>query len=428
MKQSNLGYFVLAAVIAGIVVGYVCNRSLGPDQTEAVAANFGLLSTTFLRMIKMIIAPLVFTGIVAGIASFGDAGDVRRVGLRAFGWFISASLVSLLIGLALSNAAQLGVGVVLPPPAPDAPPVDTTAFSLANFITHVIPSSIVKSMAENDVLSILVFAVFFGLAASAIRPSLSQALINVIEDAFAVMLKVTGYVMWFTPFGVFGAVASVITLQGLAPLTTYAKFLGTVYLGMLLLWAILFVAAYLVLGRSVFRLLGLMRTPLIVGFATCSGEAAYPKILEQMTRFGVAPRITNLILPLAYSFNLDGMMMYLAFAVVFIAQAAGIELSFWQQFTMLLVMMITSKGVAGVPRAAIVVIGATLPVFGLPIEGVALLLAIDQFVDMGRTATNVFGNCIAAAVIAKWEGALDPTASQDQPEAIPADPLARPVA
>ena len=253
-------------------------------------------------------------------------------------------------------------------------------------------------------------------------------MINVIEDAFAVMLKVTGYVMWFTPFGVFGAVASVITLQGLAPLTTYAKFLGTVYLGMLLLWAILFVAAYLVLGRSVFRLLGLMRTPLIVGFATCSGEAAYPKILEQMTRFGVAPRITNLILPLAYSFNLDGMMMYLAFAVVFIAQAAGIELSFWQQFTMLLVMMITSKGVAGVPRAAIVVIGATLPVFGLPIEGVALLLAIDQFVDMGRTATNVFGNCIAAAVIAKWEGALDPTASQDQPEAIPADPLARPVA
>mgnify|MGYP002714946515 FL=1 len=173
MKQSNLGYFVLAAVIAGIVVGYVCNRSLGPDQTEAVAANFGLLSTTFLRMIKMIIAPLVFTGIVAGIASFGDAGDVRRVGLRAFGWFIGASLVSLLIGLALSNAAQLGVGVVLPPPAPDAPPVDTTAFSLANFITHVIPSSIVKSMAENDVLSILVFAVFFGLAASAIRPSLS---------------------------------------------------------------------------------------------------------------------------------------------------------------------------------------------------------------------------------------------------------------
>lgn len=428
MKQSNLGYFVLAAVIAGIVVGYVCNRSLGPDQTEAVAANFGLLSTTFLRMIKMIIAPLVFTGIVAGIASFGDAGDVRRVGLRAFGWFIGASLVSLLIGLALSNAAQLGVGVVLPPAAPDAPPVDTTAFSLANFITHVIPSSIVKSMAENDVLSILVFAVFFGLAASAIRPSLSQALINVIEDAFAVMLKVTGYVMWFTPFGVFGAVASVITLQGLAPLTTYAKFLGTVYLGMLLLWAILFIAGYLVLGRSVFRLLGLMRTPLIVGFATCSGEAAYPKILEQMTRFGVAPRITNLILPLAYSFNLDGMMMYLAFAVVFIAQAAGIELSFWQQFTMLLVMMITSKGVAGVPRAAIVVIGATLPVFGLPIEGVALLLAIDQFVDMGRTATNVFGNCIAAAVIAKWEGALDPTASQDQPEAIPADPLARPVA
>lgn len=428
MKQSNLGYFVLAAVIGGILVGYLCHQQLSPEQAKAVAGNFGLLSTTFLRMIKMIIAPLVLTGIIAGIASFGDAGDVRRVGLRALGWFIGASIISLLIGLALSNAAQLGVGVVLPPAAPDAPPVDTTSFSLANFIGHVIPSSVVKSMAENDVLSILVFAVFFGLAASAVRPSLSGALLNVVEDAFAVMLKVTGYVMWFTPFGVFGAVASVITLQGLAPLTTYAKFLGTVYLGMLILWAVLFVAGYLVLGRSMFRLLSLMRTPLVLGFATCSGEAAYPKILEQMTRFGVAPRITNLILPLAYSFNLDGLMMYLAFAVVFIAQAAGIELSFWQQFTMLLVMMVTSKGVAGVPRAAIVVIGATLPIFGLPLEGVALLLAIDQFVDMGRTATNVFGNCVATAVIAKWEGGLDPAAAQAERAHAPSDPAVRPIA
>ncbi|MGF6899780.1 dicarboxylate/amino acid:cation symporter [Paraburkholderia sp. GAS348] len=412
MKQSRLGLAIFVGMVAGIVVGYVCHQTTSAATAKSIAGQFTLISDIFLRLIKMVIAPLVFCGIVSGLAAVGDAKVVRRVGLRAFGWFVCASFVSLLIGMLLANFLDLGHSVHLPEPSAGAS-ISTTAFNLSNFVSHVVPISIFQAMASNEILPILVFAVFFGIAAGAMKEVLPTALITCIDGAFMLMLKITSYVMRFSPFGVFGAIASVVTIQGLGVLLTYGKFIGSVYVGMVILWCILILAGYLVLGRSVFSLLKLIREPMIVAFSTASGEAAYPKTLEQLARFGISPRISNLILPLAYAFNLDGLMMYQAFAALFIAQAANIHLSFGQQLGMLLVMMLTSKGVAGVPRAAIIVIAATLPLFGLPVEGVVLLLAIDQFIDMGRTTTNVVGNCIAAAAIAKWEGALQPWAGRE---------------
>ncbi|MFM0736248.1 dicarboxylate/amino acid:cation symporter [Paraburkholderia xenovorans] len=407
MKQSRLGLAIFVGMVAGIVVGYVCHQTMSPSLAKSTAGQFTLISDIFLRLIKMVIAPLVFCGIVSGLAAAGDAKVVRRVGLRALGWFVCASFVSLLIGMLLANFLDLGHSMHLPAPSAGAP-ISTTAFSLASFISHVVPTSIFQAMASNEILPILVFAVFFGIAAGAMKEILPPTVVTCIDSVFMLMLKITSYVMQFSPFGVFGAIASVVTVQGLGVLLTYGKFIGSVYVGMVILWCVLVLAGYLVLGRSVFSLLKLIREPMIIAFSTASGEAAYPKTLEQLTRFGISPRVSNLILPLAYAFNLDGLMMYQAFAALFIAQAANIHLSFSQQLAMLLVMMLTSKGVAGVPRAAIIVIAATLPLFGLPAEGVVLLLAIDQFIDMGRTTTNVVGNCIAAAAIAKLEGALQP--------------------
>jgi Na+/H+-dicarboxylate symporter len=410
MKQNRLGLAIVACMFAGAAVGYVCHESAAtPEAAKAIADDFSLVTDIFLRLIKMVISPLVFSGLIVGLNSMGDAKAIGRAGLKAFGWFFCASLVSLLIGMVLADLFQVGHAMNLPlPSAGTQAGVNTSTFSLHNFIAHVVPSSIFEVMAQNDILPILVFAVFFGLAVTALKDRIPPTLLSAIEALFSIMLKMTGYVMWFAPIGVFAAVAAVITARGLGILVTYGKFIGAVYFGMVVLWGVLLLAGYCVLGKSVFSLMKLIREPMLIAFSTSSSEAAYPKTIEQLTRFGVKTRISTFVLPLAYSFNLDGAMMFQAFASLFIAQAFNIHLSLWQQFTMLLVMMLTSKGVAGVPRAAIVVIAATLPLFGLPVEGVILLLAIDQFIDMGRTTTNVVGNCIASAVIAKWENALEP--------------------
>ncbi len=410
MKRNRLGLAIVVGMLAGIVVGYFCHQTAdSPAAAKAIASNFSLITDIFLRLIKMVIAPLVFSGLVAGLSAMGDPKAVGRAGLKALGWFFCASFVSLLIGMLLADTFQLGHTMNLQVPAAGASAVvNTSTFNLHNFIAHIVPASIVEAMANNEILPILVFAIFFGIAMGAMKDKLPPALLSSIEGLFAIMLRMTGYVMWFAPLGVFAAVAAVITVQGLGMLVTYGKFIGAVYFGMLVLWCVLLAAGYGVLGKPVFALMKLIREPMIIAFSTASSEAAYPKTIEQLTRFGVKPRISTFVLPLAYSFNLDGSMMYQAFAALFIAQAFNIHLSFAQQFWMLLVMMLTSKGVAGVPRAAIVVIAATLPLFGLPVEGVVLLLAIDQFIDMGRTATNVVGNSIASAVIAKWENALEP--------------------
>ncbi|SAK55188.1 sodium:dicarboxylate symporter [Caballeronia hypogeia] len=405
MKRIRLSTWILIALIAGVAVGAAVHHTTGSAElNKQIAGYLSTLTDIFLRLIKMIIAPLVFTGVVAGMSHCENPGDVGRVGIRAMLWFVAASVLSLILGLALSNHMALGVGVT-PPHADSAVEVSTAAFSLKNFIAHIVPQSIFSAMAQNDVVAILVFALFFGFAVSAYgdkEPAIRR-LNHSIEGAFKVMLRVTDFVMGFAPVGVFAAVASVVTVQGLGVLGTYGKFIGGVYSGMFLLCACLVAIGFLFLGKAVFLLLGIVKEPMLIAFSTSSSEATFPKMLEQLEKFGISNRITSFVLPLAYSFNADGSMMYQAFASVFLLQVYGIHMSFEQQLGMLLVMLVSSKGIAGVPRASIVVVAATLPLFGIPPDGIALLLAADTFIDMGRTVTNVVGNSIACAVIAKFE-------------------------
>jgi Na+/H+-dicarboxylate symporter len=338
----------------------------------------------------------------------GDAKAVGRIGGKALLWFVTASLVSLLLGMFFANLLHPGSGLSLPLPDKDTSTnLKTGGMGLKEFLTHVFPRSFFEAMANNEILQILVFSCFFGFAITQVKAEPARTVTAFVTELVPVMLKVTDFVMWFAPMGVFGAIASTITVQGLGVLATYGRFMGSFYGALLVLWAVLIAAGFLFLGRPVFRLMGLVKEPLMVAFSTASSEAAYPKLMEQLHKFGVNDRVTSFVLPLGYSFNLDGSMLYQAFASLFIAQAYGIDLSFTQQLTLLLVMMVSSKGVAGVPRASLVVVAAVLPTFGLPEAGLLLIMGIDQFLDMGRTATNVIGNSIATSVVAKWEGQLE---------------------
>jgi len=412
-------YFLIGAMVLGIAVGWICNQTLNPDQVKTVADNLGILTDLFLRLIKMIIAPLVFTTLVSGIAHMEDAGAVGRVGVKAIGWFIVASLVSLTIGLLMVHLIQPGSGLNLtPPPITESSGIETTAFSLKNFLTHLVPTSIFKAMADNEILQIVVFSLFVGTAVAAVDDR-APAVMVVVEQAAAIMLKVTGYVMKTAPFAIFAALASTIATQGIEVLATYAKFVGGFYLSLLVLWIVLFAACTFVIGKRSTGLFKLIRVPALLAFSTASSEAAYPRTLEILQKFGVSKRVASFVLPLGYSFNLDGSMMYCTFATLFIAQIYGMHLTIGQQITMLLLLMVTSKGMAGVPRASLVVIAATLTFFKLPEAGLLLILAVDHLLDMGRSATNVVGNSVASAVVAKWEGQLGPE-DEDQPPAAPA--------
>ena len=429
MKSSKLTTWILAGLVLGIVVGYACNVMAGnPNTAKEIAGYFSILADIFLRLIKMIIAPLVFATLVSGMASMGDSKAVGRIGLKALGWFITASLISLLLGMLFVGLLQPGHALNLPlPEAGAATSLKTSSLNLKDFITHVFPKSIFEAMAQNEILQILVFSLFFGFALGAFKDPVGISLTNSIEALVHVMLKVTGYVMYFAPVAVFAAVAGAITVQGLGILATYGKFIGSFYLGLLTLWAVLVAVGYVFLKSSVFSLLKLIREPVLLAFSTASSEAAYPKTMEQLEKFGVKDRITGFVLPLGYSFNLDGSMMYQAFASLFIAQAYGVPMTFGQQLTMLLVLMVSSKGMAGVPRGSLVVVAAILPMFNLPEAGLLLIMGIDHFLDMGRTATNVIGNSIATAVVAKWEGGLG--APQDvASETKIAEPAVAPVA
>jgi Na+/H+-dicarboxylate symporter len=403
-NRNRLTIYILVGLVLGIAVGYVANRSLA--DPGAFAGYLKLVTDLFLRMIKMIIAPLVFSTLVVGIAKMGDAKEVGRIGIKALGWFVIASVISLSLGLILVNLFRPGDGLVAAlPPVSAASGISATNLSLNDFITHLVPTSIVDGMAKNEILQIVIFSLFFGTAAAAVGAR-ANPLIEAIDGAAHIMLKVTGYVMNLAPIAVFAAVAGIVATSGTSVLATYGAFMGEFYLGIALLWLVLTFLGFLFLGPRVLKLLAELREPTLLAFSTASSEAAFPKTLEGLERFGVRNRIAAFVLPIGYSFNLDGSMMYCTFATLFIAQAYGIELSLGTQLTMMLVLMLTSKGMAGVPRASLVVIAATLNQFHIPEAGLLLLLGIDHFLDMARSATNVVGNGIATAVVAKWEGEL----------------------
>ena len=401
---NKLTRWILVALVLGIVVGTTLNYTV--EDTTGLVSSFGLVTTTFLRLIKMIIGPLVFATLAVGIAKMGDLGTVGRIGLKSMVWFMGASLVSLSLGLILVNLLQPGVnlGIELPDVGASSG-VAATGLSLQEFITHLVPTSIADAMARNEILQIVVFSVFFGVACAGVGEK-AKVLVDALEGLSYVMLKVTMLVMWAAPFAVFAAVAAAIAKSGLGVLAVYGKFMGQFYLGIGILWVLLFLAAWAVLGRRAVALFKAVREPTLLAFATASSEAAYPRTLAQLEKFGCSNRVASFVLPLGYSFNLDGSMMYCTFAVIFIAQAYGIDLTLGQEIAMLLVLMVTSKGIAGVPRASLVVIAATLAQFNLPEAGLLLLLGIDHFLDMARSATNVIGNSVATAVVSKWEGQL----------------------
>ena len=411
---KRLTQFILIALVAGIVLGLSLNAAID-DGTPASAAKlaeianyFSIVTAVFLRLIKMIIAPLVFATLVAGIAHMGDTSALGRIGGRAIAWFISASLVSLTLGLILVNLFQPGVGLDFPlPPVTEASGVEQAAFNLKDFFTHVFPASGIEAMAKNEILQIVIFSIFIGVAITAVGEK-AAPLVRGIEALVQVMLTVTNYVMRMAPLAVFAAVTGTLAERGPSIIGNLAYFMGTFYVGMILLWLLLIGVCYAIVGRRTSELVRYIRDPLLLAFTTASSEAAYPRTLEALDKFGVPPRIASFVLPLGYSFNLDGSMIYMTFATMFIAQAYGIDMSLGQQITMLLVLMVTSKGIAGVPRASLVVIAATLGFFKIPEAGLLLIIGIDHFLDMGRSATNVVGNAVASAVIAKFEGRLDP--------------------
>jgi Na+/H+-dicarboxylate symporter len=411
MKKSNrLTLFIFLGMVLGILTGFsVFVLYSGNDAAiKKFADNISIPTDIFLRLVKMIIAPLVFSTLVTGVAKLGDIKAVGRIGGKTMLWFITATFVSLFLGLVLVNLLQPGHALNLPLPDTHASSgVAGTDMTLRGFFRHVFPDSVVMAMAHNEILQIVVFALFFGVATAAVGEK-ALPVIKALDAVAYIMLKVTTYVMNFAPFAVFGAMAAIISQKGMGILLTYGKFIGQFYVGLGVLWLVLGLAGFLVLGRLVFPLLWRLKAPLLLAFSTASSEAAYPRMLEELEKYGCDNKIVSFVLPLGYSFNLDGSMMYMTFASLFIAQAYNMHLGIEQQISMLLVLMITSKGIAGVPRASLVVIAGTLSMFNIPEAGLLLLLGVDHLLDMGRSATNVIGNAMATAVVSKWEGAFEP--------------------
>jgi len=409
MKSSNTATrMIMLSMVLGVAIGYLCHRfAADAESAKGLATYFSIVADAFLRMVKMIIAPLVFATIVSGIAGMDDAKAIGRIGVKALAWFVVASLVSLSVGLVFVNATQPGSGLNLPLPQADAATgLKTSALNLKEFVTNIFPRNFFEAMSTNAILQILVFSVFFGVALGKLPPDTANPMKRWVDNLMDVMLHVTNAVMLAAPIGIFAALASAVTVQGLGVLLTYGKFIGYFYVALLALWTVLFVAGFVVLKGRIVSLVRLIREPMMIAFSTASSEAAYPTLIERLQEFGVKRRLVGFMLPLGYSFNLDGSMVYQAFAAVFIAQAFHIDMTLGQQITMLLILMVSSKGMASVPRGSLVVVAAILPMFGLPEAGLLLIMGIDQFLDMGRTATNVLGNSIATAVVAKWEDEL----------------------
>ncbi|MBB3213488.1 Na+/H+-dicarboxylate symporter [Herbaspirillum sp. Sphag1AN] len=421
MKTSNkTTRMIMLSMVLGVAVGYLCHRfTADAAAAKELASYFSLVTDAFLRLIKMIIAPLVFATIVSGIAGMDDTSAIGRIGVKALLWFLMASLVSLAIGLLFVNLTQPGIGLSLPLPAADAATgLKTSSLNFKEFFTGIFPKNFFEAMSTNSILQILVFSVFFGVAVGKLPSASTSPMKRWVDNLMDAMLHVTNAVMMLAPIGIFAALAAAVTVQGLDVLLVYGRFIGYFYLALLVLWALLFAAGFAVLKGRAVALVRLIREPIVIAFSTASSEAAYPSLIERLREFGIRKRMVGFMLPLGYSFNLDGSMVYQAFAAVFIAQAFDVHMSLGQQITMLLILMVSSKGMAAVPRGSLVVVAAILPMFGLPESGLLLIMGIDQFLDMGRTATNVLGNSIATAVVAKWEGEYLPEGATEEDTAV----------
>ncbi len=438
-KKNKLISFIIVAMLIGLVVGYAVNLSITQNKFEYdksklnsisnpeikkqvekaiikyeekqfkeekknTASNFSILSDIFLHLIKMIIAPLVLAVLVIGVAKVGDFKSVGRIGLKTLIYFTSATLIALALGLVIVNLFEPGKVMHLDLPEANVETgVKISKQTSSNFIDHVIPESIMRSMAANDILPIVVFALFFGVAAASIGEH-GKPIIRAFDSLSHVMFKVTNFVMNFAPIGVFGAITAVVIQQGLDVLGGYLYLILCFFGGLIFFVFVVLLLICYAFKVNYFKLLRDIKEPILLAFSTASSESAMPKTIEALEKHGISNRIVSFVLPLGYSFNLDGSIMYMTFATVFIAQSYGMDIGMADQIKMMLILLITSKGMAGVPRASLVVIAGMLSMFKIPGEGLLLLLAIDQLLDMGRSATNVVGNAVASAVVAKLEG------------------------
>ncbi|CAH6041001.1 C4-dicarboxylate transport protein, partial [Citrobacter koseri] len=416
-SANKLTLFIVIFMLAGILSGAVIHSYASQEAIAAWSDNITLLTDIFLRLIKMVIAPLVFSTLTVGIMRLGETATIGRVGGKAMVWFISSSVLSILVGLFIVTIEHPGSGLNLAIPAES---VDTGlavgGMSLKGFLSHTIPTSIAGAMANNEILQIVVFSMFFGIGGASLGEKFNAPLVAALDVVSHIMLKVTGYVMYVAPLAIFAAISSVIATQGLGILLNYASFIGGYYVAILLTCLVLLAVGYMVLKKEVFRLVSMLKDPVLVAFTTSSSEAAYPKTLEQLTKFGCSRNIVSFVLPIGYSFNLVGSMVYCSFASMFIAQAYNIHLSFAEITVLMLTLMLASKGIAGVPRSALVVLAATIPSFNIPVAGILLLMGIDHFLDMGRSAINVLGNGIATAMLAQNEGLLEEDAEERVPQ------------
>ncbi|EIS4093039.1 dicarboxylate/amino acid:cation symporter [Salmonella enterica] len=404
MKKISLTKMIILGLILGMIAGVVINNMASADTAKTYAQDISIFTTIFLRMVKMIIAPLVISTLVVGIAKMGDAKTLGRIFSKTFFLFICASLLSIALGLLIVNLFQPGAGInFVAHGAGAVAAVQSEPFTLKVFISHAVPTSIVDAMARNEILQIVVFSIFLGCSLAAIGEK-ADPIVKVLDSLVYVMLKLTGYVMLFAPLTVFAAISGLIAERGLGVMVSAGIFMGEFYLTLGMLWAILIGLSTLIVGPCIGRLTKAILEPALLAFTTSSSEAAFPGTLNKLEKFGVSSKIASFVLPIGYSFNLVGSMAYCSFATVFIAQACNIELSMGEQITMLLILMLTSKGMAGVPRASMVVIAATLNQFNIPEAGLILLMGVDPFLDMGRSATNVMSNAMGAAIVGRWEG------------------------
>jgi len=412
MKLSNnkLTLYIFAAMFVGAFIGYLVYRFLPKPLIPTFSTYANLLTVIFLRLIQMIISPLVFCMLTVGIAKLGDLKTVGRIGGKALLWFIAASIISLFIGWIIVHLSQPGLGINLDNVHGGETQniaTQTQDFSALGFINHLVPKSIVEAMANNEILQIVVFSIFFGIALASLG-NRAKSVIKGIDVFSLAILKMVNYVMYFAPIGVLGSVAATMATNGPSVFVFYARYFSWFLLAVFILWILLLAVGFCILKKRLFDLLKLIIQPMIVAFSTTSSEAVFPTLTEKLQQFGCSEKIVSFVLPLGYSFNLTGSMINIAFASLAIAQAYHIPIDIGTQITMLFVLMLTSKGIAGVPRATLVVVAATCSMFKIPVEGIALILPIDHFCDMFRTMTNVVGNALSTASVSKWEKDLKP--------------------